>query len=97
MWISGLVRRFVRSWPFFYGYVLAASATMGLISSGPGQTPVIGTTITAVSEDLGLTRTKISSLYLAATLGSAFTLPVVGKLLDQFGPPPLFFMMPLDR
>ena len=92
MLIYELVRRFVRSWPFFYGYVLAASATMGLISSGPGQTPVIGTTITDVSKDLGLTRTQVSSLYLVATLGSACTLPLVGRFLDQFGPPIMFLL-----
>jgi len=36
-------------------------------------------------------RTSVSSLYLVATLGSACTLPFVGRALDRFGPPLVFF------
>ena len=80
----------VRGCPCFYGYVVAAFGTLGMIATGPGQTNVIGTTVTPVSQEVNLSRTAVSSLYLLATIASACTLPFVGRLLDRWGPPPVF-------
>jgi len=82
----------VASSPVFFGYIVAVAGTLGMVATGPGQTPVIGTTITSVSKELGVGRTAVSSLYLVATVASACTLPLVGQLLDRFGPPPIFLV-----
>jgi len=41
--------------------------------------------ITPISEDLGISRTSVSSAYAGATLVAAFGLPYVGRLVDRFG------------
>jgi hypothetical protein len=78
--------RLVNSTPFFYGYATAVVATVGIIFSGPGQTPVIGTTITRVIDELGMTRYNLSVLYCFSSLMSAVTMPWVGWILDRYGP-----------
>lgn len=81
--------------PIFYGYVVAFIGTVGMVATGPGQTPVIGTIITAIDHDLAISRTATSSLYLTATVCSACTLPLVGRVLDHLGPPPVFCIVVL--
>ena len=76
----------IRACPFFYGYVVAAAATLVMVFSGPGQTAVIGTTITKIVGEFGIGRTTVSGLYLLGTLTSACVLPFLGKFLDNFGP-----------
>lgn len=88
--MSALCASHVRGCPVFYGYVVAFIGTIGMVATGPGQTPVVGTTITAIDTELGIARTTIASLYLVATILSACTLPHVGRLLDRVGPQPLF-------
>jgi len=82
----------VEGCPVFFGYVIAVVGTLGMVATGPGQTPVIGTTITPISKELGVGRTAVSSLYLVATIASACTLPFVGRTLDRVGPPPVFLV-----
>jgi MFS family permease len=69
----------------FYGWVVLATAGLGYFASGPGQSHLIGVFITPISEDLGISRTAISTAYATATLIAAFGLPYVGKLVDRFG------------
>jgi hypothetical protein len=47
--------------------------------SGPGQTYFIALFIGAFTADFNLGATQLGSLYLAATLGAACLLPVVGS------------------
>jgi MFS family permease len=69
----------------FYGWVMVLVAATGYFASGPGQSHMFSVFITPLSEDLGLSRTSISSAYAAATLVAAFGLPYVGRLIDRIG------------
>ena len=70
---------------FFYGWVTLAVAALMMFASGPGQSHMFSVFITPISEDLGISRTSVSSAYAGATLVAAFGLPYVGRLVDRFG------------
>jgi Na+/melibiose symporter-like transporter len=70
----------------FYGYVVLFAGTIVKIGSGPGQSPVVGVFTTAIAEDAGLSAASVAALYFVATVGSALTLPGLGKAVDRFGP-----------
>ncbi|HEX6144132.1 MAG TPA: MFS transporter [Geminicoccaceae bacterium] len=69
----------------FYGWIVLLVAALGYFASGPGQSHLFGVFITPISEDLGISRTAISTAYATATLIAAFGLPYVGRLVDRFG------------
>ncbi|PSL43994.1 sugar phosphate permease [Salsuginibacillus halophilus] len=71
--------------PFFYGWIIVAVAALTVFFSGPGQTYSISVFIDAYVDDLGWSRTTISSLYSVATLGAGFTLFLIGRLVDKKG------------
>ena len=74
--------------PFFYGWVVLAAGTVGMVMSVPGQT--IG--VSVFTDDLmaatGLSRVQISLTYLFGTLGSALFLPRAGRVYDRLGARP---------
>jgi len=70
---------------FFYGWVMLAVAGLGMFASGPAQSHLFSVFIRPISEDLGISRTAVSSAYAGATLVAAFGLPYVGQLVDRFG------------
>jgi len=72
-------------WPFFYGWVITAVGTLGIIASIPAQTYGVGVFVEVLIETLGLTRTQLSLTYLLATLASGLLLPLGGRWLDRFG------------
>ncbi|MFK7896802.1 MAG: MFS transporter [Myxococcota bacterium] len=73
------------SFPVYYGWVVLAVSTVGLIMSAPGQT--IG--VSVFTEDLlqatGLSRVEFSNAYLVGTLASGLCLPYAGTLIDRAG------------
>ncbi|MGC9349164.1 MAG: MFS transporter [Anaerolineae bacterium] len=72
--------------PFFYGWVIAVVATLGIIMTNPGQTPVISIFIDRFIDDLGISRSLISSLYLVGTVVGGLSLSVWGRQIDRHGP-----------
>ena len=72
--------------PVYYGWVVMAVGTLGLIMTSPGQSYVVSIFIEYFIADLEISRTLISSLYTAATLTGSFALPFVGRLIDRHGP-----------
>ena len=74
-----------RKWPFFYGWVVVAAATLGMICSIPGQTVGVGVFTDKLIEALGLSRTQISAAYMIGTVISSFLLPFTGTLTDRWG------------
>lgn len=52
----------------------------------PGQTAGVSLFIDAFIDDLGLSRSLVSWFYTAATVLGSFALPLVGRLLDTYGP-----------
>jgi MFS transporter, OFA family, oxalate/formate antiporter len=71
--------------PFFYGWVLLAATTVGIVASIPGQTMGVGIFTDFLIEELGLTRSQLSLAYAIGTIASGFLLPMAGSWVDRFG------------
>ena len=69
----------------FYGWTMLAIASLTMFASGPGQSHTFSVFLLPISEDLGISRTSVSSAYAFATLVAAFGLPHVGRLVDRHG------------
>lgn len=70
----------------YYGWVVLGISTLGMAATLPGQTAGISLFIDAFIEDLALSRSVVSWLYTVATVIGSFGLPLVGRLVDRFGP-----------
>ncbi len=71
--------------PFFYGWVVVAAATAGVLFSIPGQTMGVSVFTDSLLEATGLGRLAFSNAYLLGTLGSAILLPRAGVWIDRVG------------
>jgi sugar phosphate permease len=78
--------RIVHRWPFFYGWIIVAVATLGVIMTQPGQTPVISIFVDRFIADLNLSRSVVSTLFMIGTLVGGFSLPFWGRQIDRHGP-----------
>ena len=78
--------RFVSGAPVFYGWFIVVAATLGVMMTMPGQTTGVSIFIDHLIDDLGLTRSGVSTLYLLGTFGGSLVLPLVGRFLDRRGP-----------
>ncbi len=72
--------------PFYYGWVVLAVATLGMMMTVPGQTVGVSIFLDGIIVDLGLTRSEVSTLYLFGTLLGSLALPFVGRFVDRRGP-----------
>ena len=79
---SSLVRRS----PVYYGWVVLGISTLGMAATLPGQTAGVSLFIDAFIEDLGLSRSAVSWFYTVATVLGSLALPLVGRLVDRYGP-----------
>ncbi len=77
--------RFVRKSPIYYGWVILVVGTLGVIMSSPGQTYSFSIFIERFIEDLGLSRSLVSSLYAVGTVTGSLALPYIGRAIDQRG------------
>lgn len=71
--------------PFFYGWVVAIFATLGVCASMPGQTIGVGVFKTRLMEALGLTSMQLSVSYMLGTFVSALFLGAGGRFFDRVG------------
>lgn len=71
--------------PFFYGWVLVAVGTIGVIFSIPGQTMGVSVFTDYLIDSLKLTRDQLSFAYMLGTIGSSLLLTKAGQLYDKFG------------
>ena len=72
-------------WPIFYGWVVVAVATLGIVFSIPGQTMGFSVFTDILIRELGLNRVQLSTAYCIGTVISGFTLPTLGRVFDQLG------------
>ena len=77
--------RVIKATPFFYGWVILAAGTLGIIMIGPSQTFTVSIFLDHFISELGIPRSTLALIYGAATLGASFMLPVAGRLLDRIG------------
>jgi MFS family permease len=69
----------------FYGWVMLGVGGLTFFATGPAQSHIFSVYISPISNDLGISRTSISSAYAIATLAAALGLPYIGRLIDRFG------------
>ncbi|MEZ5276092.1 MAG: MFS transporter [Opitutaceae bacterium] len=70
---------------FFYGWVIVAAATIGMIFTIPGQTMGFSVFTDILIVELGLSRLQLSTAYLVGTVLSGFSLPWLGRVFDRIG------------
>jgi len=71
--------------PFFYGWVILAATTLGMLSSIPGQTMGVSVFTDRLIEATGLSRVALSNAYLIGTVASGLSLAMGGAWIDRFG------------
>jgi MFS transporter, OFA family, oxalate/formate antiporter len=75
----------ISNFPFFYGYIIIFSGTIGVLMSAPGQTIGISVFTDFLIDALKIPRESLSLAYLIGTLSSSFLLTRAGKFFDRFG------------
>jgi len=71
--------------PFFYGWVILAATTLGMLASIPGQTMGVSVFTDRLLEATGLSRVALSNAYLIGTVASGLSLVAGGVWIDRFG------------
>ena len=77
--------RIINVSPVYYGWVVLIVGSIGGILTSPGQTYAIAVFIDSFIEDLGVSRSMVSTLYGTGTLLGSFALPFVGRQIDKRG------------
>ncbi|PIB37100.1 hypothetical protein BFP72_17660 [Reichenbachiella sp. 5M10] len=78
-----------KKWPFFYGWMIIISGTVGITMSIPGQTMGVSTFTDSLIEVMGMSRTQLSFAYMCGTVLSASMLTWVGQKYDKHGARPI--------
>ena len=73
------------AFPFYYGWVVLAASTIGLVMSAPGQTIGVSVFTESLLDATGLSRVEFSNAYLMGTLASGIMLPYAGSVIDRIG------------
>ena len=81
--------------PFFYGWVIASIAGVGIFFSGPGQTYSISSFVDPLLVHFGWSRSFFSTLYSGGTLIAGLSMVFLGKLVDRFGCRLMLTIVPL--
>ena len=77
--------RLVNQFPIFYGWIILIVGTFGVIMTSPGQTYSVSIFLEHFINDLGISRSLVSTLYTIGTLIGSFILPIVGREIDRRG------------
>ncbi|MCX4393221.1 MULTISPECIES: MFS transporter [Streptomyces] len=64
--------------------VTITSIAFGL--TAPGQTTAVSAFVDPLIQDLGVSRSAVSTAYLIGSVSGAFVMPFLGRLIDRFGP-----------
>ncbi|MCP2253833.1 Cyanate permease [Prauserella aidingensis] len=65
---------------------VVTAAAVALALTAPGQTAAMSVFIDPIIEDLGLSRSLVSTAYLIGSLSGTVVLPFLGRLIDRYGP-----------
>lgn len=90
--MAGLTDAFRRPKKVYWGwYVVIVSAASHFVSGGIYGTG-FGVFFKPMSSELGLSRTAVAGALSVRSLTNAFTGPLIGPLLDKFGPRPIMIV-----
>ncbi len=70
---------------FFYGWLMLPLAMLMMVATSPGQTFGFSFFNSHFREAFALSQTRLSVVYLVATICASFALPYLGGLTDRFG------------
>src|SRR5690606_4398860 len=70
----------------FYGWRLVLLAALAMAMTAPGQPAGVTPFLRPMSAELGLSSSSMSTAHLVGTLGAAAALPLVGRVIDVYGP-----------
>jgi MFS family permease len=65
---------------------VVSAAAVALALTAPGQTAAVSVFVDPIINDLGVSRSAVSTAYLVGSLTGAFVMPYLGRLIDRFGP-----------
>lgn len=68
---------------------VTAAGAIAYALTAPGQTAAVSVFVGPMVAELGLSRSVVSTAYLAGTLAGAAALPLVGRAMDRFGARPM--------
>lgn len=68
------------------GISVALASLIGVFATTPGQTVGVSAFIDPIASDLGLDRKHVLMLYSLGTFLGILTAPLIGRLVDRFGP-----------
>ncbi|MBV7697442.1 MFS transporter [Streptomyces sp. TRM70350] len=68
------------------GWRIVAYSALAMAMTAPGQTTGVSVFIDPLIADLGVSRTQVSTAYLTGTLVGACAMPLVGRMIDRYGP-----------
>lgn len=68
------------------GAGIAVAALLGVFATTPGQTVGVSAFIDPIARDVGLDREHVLLLYSIGTFLGILTAPLIGRLIDRFGP-----------
>src|SRR5258708_3334488 len=68
------------------GWLVIAAAAIGVFMTTPGQTVGVSSFVDLLAVDTGLTRERVLLLYSLGTLLAILPAPLVGRLVDRYGP-----------
>lgn len=71
--------------PYFYGWVIFAFSSLGILMSLPGQTMGVSAFTEHLIDSLKISRSDLALAYMFGTLTSAFILPYAGRMFDRVG------------
>ncbi|QZE15400.1 MFS transporter [Halosquirtibacter laminarini] len=70
---------------FFYGWIIVAVGTIGILFSLPGQTSGVSVFTDHILQALNISRNNLTTAYMIGTIGSSMFLTKVGKMFDKKG------------
>ncbi|MDP8244432.1 MAG: MFS transporter [Candidatus Hinthialibacter antarcticus] len=74
-----------KRFPFYYGWVIVAASTVGVVMSIPGQTMGVSVFTEHLMVALNLTSVQLSAAYMCGTILSSCLLPLGGNWFDHWG------------
>lgn len=78
--------RAIEGSPVYYGWVILAASTLGMMMTTPGQTFAVSAFLDAIIQDLDLKRSTVSLMYSLGTLAGSLAMPRLGRWIDEVGP-----------